>query len=88
MAVYRVVAKIGLAARKPCGKRRLAVITHLVERLVPVNELGLFGPEAIPVFNGTTMKVCIRSHCAGLRYLVVGGGKTEFIIMGKQLAAS
>ena len=62
MAVHRVVAQIGLAASEPMGKRRMAVVTDLVKRFVPVDQAGLLSPKPVTVFNGTAVKFCIRGH--------------------------
>ena len=66
MAVYRVVAQIGGATHKPARKRRVAVITNLLRRGFPVDELGLFGPKGVTIFDGATVKLCKAGHGLGL----------------------
>ena len=62
MAVHCVVAQICRAADKPLGKRGVAVITNLHGRRVPVNQLGLLGPESIALVERATVKVSVRCH--------------------------
>jgi hypothetical protein len=49
MTVYRVMAKIGLTALEPVGKRRLAVVANLAGRHMPINQLGLLSPKTVAV---------------------------------------
>jgi hypothetical protein len=49
MAVYRVVAEIGLTALKPIGKRGLAVVANLAGLHMPVNQMGLLSPKSVSV---------------------------------------
>lgn len=51
VAVDGVVAEVGLATDEPAGEGRPAVVEHLVERAVPVDQLGLLGPESRRVFD-------------------------------------
>jgi hypothetical protein len=53
MPVDRVVAKVRCAADKPSRERRLTEITHLIERLLPMNRLGLLRPKVLTLFQGT-----------------------------------
>jgi hypothetical protein len=46
VAVHRVVAQVGLATFKPARERRIVVVANPVKGLVPVDQLGLLGPEA------------------------------------------
>ena len=62
MAVDGVVAQVGLAAHEPARKRRLAVIADLVERSMPVDQRGLFGPEAIAVGQRALMEIRVARH--------------------------
>ena len=60
MAVDRVVAEVGHAADEPFGERRLAVVENLLERLVPVDELGLLGPELVPAARSNDGEIPCR----------------------------
>ena len=62
VAIERVVAEIGLSALEPLGKRRLAVVAHLLKRLVPVDQRGLFGPECIAVLYRALVKIGVIAH--------------------------
>ena len=62
VAIDRVVAEIGGAPDKPLGKRRLAVVANRLRRRLPVDQLGLFGPEGVAVVDGTTVKVGVARH--------------------------
>ena len=63
VAVDRVVAKIGLAALEPFHERRLRVVADLLDRLVPVHELGLLRPESITVIDRAAIKLLVVGHC-------------------------
>ncbi|MPN31945.1 hypothetical protein SDC9_179420 [bioreactor metagenome] len=67
VAVDRVVAKVGLATNEPLGKRRAGIIAHLGERFFPVDELGLFGPELVRLFDGILVKLLVRRHKVPLK---------------------
>jgi hypothetical protein len=56
MAVDRVVAQVGLAADEPVGEWRAAVVEHLLEGLVPVDQPGLLGPEGLGLVDGAAIK--------------------------------
>ena len=43
--VNGVMAQIGRPTAKPARKRRMAMVQLLSKRLLPVNTLGLLGPE-------------------------------------------
>jgi hypothetical protein len=60
------VAQVGGAADEPFGKRRVAVVADLLRRRLPVDQFGLFGPEAFAVFNGTAVKVCVVMRVSSL----------------------
>src|SRR5258706_4233579 len=60
--VERVVAEVGLAADEPAGERRPGIVEHLIERPVPVNELRLLGPEALPVLDRAPVEVPVGRH--------------------------
>jgi hypothetical protein len=45
-------------------KWRLIVVADPLERLEPVNQLGLFCPEGIGLLNGLTVKIGV-THGAG-----------------------
>ena len=62
MAVNRVMAKIGLAADKPFGKRRTGIVAHLGKRLFPINQLSLLGPELVRLFDGILVKLFVSRH--------------------------
>ena len=62
MAVDRVVAEIGEAADKPFREWRPAVVEHRLERLVPVHELRLLGPELLAAFDGLLVKLFVSRH--------------------------
>ncbi len=59
--VHRVVAQVGQPALEPVRERRVVVVAHPVEGLVPVHQPGLFGPEGITVVDGEIAKI-IESH--------------------------
>ncbi len=65
--VHRVVAQVGQATLKPAGKRRVVVVADPVKRFVPIDELGLFGPEGIAVFDGAAVEVGV-----GLAVVLMG----------------
>src|ERR1700744_4174385 len=52
MPIDCVVAKVCFAAHKPLRERRLTEITNFLERFVPVNRCGLFGPETLRLLQG------------------------------------
>jgi hypothetical protein len=62
VAIYRVVAKIGLAADKPLREWRTRKIADLLRRRLPVDQLGLFGPELVALFDGTLVEIGIFTH--------------------------
>lgn len=49
--IDRVVAQVGGAASEPARKRRTAVVADDLGRLMPIDQPGLLGPEALPVVN-------------------------------------
>ena len=57
MPVDRVIAKIRFASDEPFRKGRLTKITNRVERSLPMNRLGLFGPEAFRLFQRTATEL-------------------------------
>jgi hypothetical protein len=59
VAVHRVVAQVGLAAGKPLGERRLAVVAHLLVGLVPVDQLRLLGPEGVALFDRCAVELLV-----------------------------
>ena len=59
MAIDRVVAKIGFAPDKPARKRRIVILEDTIKRFVPIDELCLFRPEIITVFNGSTVELLV-----------------------------
>ena len=66
--VYSVVAQVGQAAFIPFGKRWVVVVADAVKRLVPFDQVGLFGPEGIGLVNGLAVKVGVTGH-GGFRFL-------------------
>jgi hypothetical protein len=62
MAIDGVVALVGFATDKPFGERRIRKIKRFAERLVPVDQLGLFGPELIAVFDRLLVKLFDCRH--------------------------
>jgi hypothetical protein len=59
MTVYGIVANIGLGSDKPFGVRRIAVIQDLGPPGLPIDQLGLFGPEGLGFLDGTAVKLGI-----------------------------
>jgi hypothetical protein len=49
MTVNGVVTQIGFTTLEPFDKRRMAVITNFLGRLVPINLLGLLCPKSITI---------------------------------------
>ncbi|MNV88741.1 hypothetical protein D3C71_1829690 [compost metagenome] len=90
MAVHGVVAQIGGAALKPLGKRRVAVVAHLLWRGMPVNQSGLLGPKGVTVVDGLAVEVGICGHCGCLLGISRPARKAgfEFIIIHDGLAAN
>ena len=70
VAIDRVVAQIAQATFKPMYEWRLVVVADPIERLEPVNQLGLFCPEGIGLLNGLTVKIGV-TH-GGLRIVHLG----------------
>src|SRR5687768_12405608 len=62
MAIDGVVAEVGLPADEPFAERRTGVVQDLRERLVPVHELCLLGPEAVALGDGTAIKLPVARH--------------------------
>ena len=62
VTIHCVVTQIGLAAHKPFGKRRIAVIADLLWRHIPVHQLGLLGPEGVTVIDRARVKVSKTGH--------------------------
>ena len=62
VAIDRVVAQIGLAAHKPFGKRRMAVVTNLLRCYGPIHQLGLLGPKGVTVIDRACVKVSKAGH--------------------------
>ena len=60
--IDRVVAQVGKATYEPARKRRLAVVAHLLKRLMPVDQASLLGPETVAVGQRTLMEVGIGRH--------------------------
>jgi hypothetical protein len=56
MSVDRVVAQVGLAAGIPAREGRLAVIADLLERLAPIDQLRLLGPEPVALLDRTPVE--------------------------------
>jgi hypothetical protein len=52
VAVDAVVGDVELAVGEPLGERRVGPVEHLVGLLVPVQRLGLLGPEPLVVLVG------------------------------------
>ncbi len=65
-AIHGVVAQVGRAADEPLGKRLVGIIQHLTERLLPVDSLGLLGPECLRLFDRLLIKIC-KTHDASPR---------------------
>ena len=63
VAVYRVVAKVGGAAHKPAGKRRLAVVANLLRWHLPINALGLLCPKF--VWSVYRLAIKLTKSCFG-----------------------
>src|SRR6187401_2114344 len=62
VAVDGVMAKVGYAADDPARERRLGIVEDLAERLVPVHELRLLGPEALAIRDRAAVKVPVARH--------------------------
>ena len=77
------LAQIGGTAHVPARKRRVAVVTDLPRRRLPVDELGLFGPESVTLREGAGVEIGVRSHFDVSSRVF---DETEFIIMAMQLA--
>ena len=68
MAVDRVVAEVGVPADEPARERRPAVVEHLLERLVPVDELRLLRARTLRALRSSGggnpgMRPCRSSDC-------------------------
>jgi len=57
MPIHCVVAKIGGAAREPARERRPAVVEHLVEGSLPVDQMRLLRPERIAMLDRTAVEI-------------------------------
>ena len=51
MAVDCIVTEVEFAAYEPFGKRRIGVIQHLPEWLMPIDEPGLLRPEGLAIIG-------------------------------------
>ncbi len=61
VAVQAVVGDVELAVLEPLEERRVALVEHLGERLLPADELaGLAGPEALVVGLGLGAQLVVR----------------------------
>jgi hypothetical protein len=56
------MAEVGLATDKPLGKRRAGIVADLGEWFFPVDQLGLFRPELVRLFDGILVKFLVRRH--------------------------
>src|SRR5262249_39480232 len=69
MAVQTVVRDVELATGEPLRKRRIGPVQYLVPTLVPVQALGLCGPEGEPVARGLLIRggldVSLRGQLGG-----------------------
>ena len=59
VAVDGVVAEVGFTAHEPFDEGRVGEIVDLRGLLVPVDQLGLLAPKAVPVFDGAFMKFLV-----------------------------
>ena len=62
VTIHRVVAEVSLTVHEPFDEGWTRKITDLGERLFPLDQLCLLGPEIIAVFDGTLMKILILAH--------------------------
>ncbi|MPM59419.1 hypothetical protein SDC9_106261 [bioreactor metagenome] len=89
MAVHRVVAQIGGATHEPARERRVAVVADLLGLGLPFDELGLFGPEGIAIFNRAAMEFRKTRHWNSLLIRPTGlpnwSGKPADFIMSKRV---
>lgn len=66
MPIDRIVTSVQIAARKPFRTRRLAVVQHLFDRTIPVDELvRQAAPEALRIGQRSTMHLRIVAIAAG-----------------------
>jgi hypothetical protein len=63
MPIDRVVAQVRSATDEPSGERRLRVIADLVEGLLPIDQLGLSGPEHIALLDRLAMELGVLHAC-------------------------
>src|SRR3974377_106753 len=77
MAVDRVVAEVRLAAPEPLRERRVRIVEHLFERLMPIDGLGLFSPELVALLEGSTVKFPVRHGCVLRWYRRRSAGESE-----------
>ena len=91
MAVYCVVAKVGCAARKPAGKRRLAVVANLLRWHLPINALGLLCPKFVWSVYRLAIKLtksCLGSGHVAASLLLKCLPEFVFLIMNRRLSAN
>src|ERR1039457_1040449 len=63
MTVHRVIAEVGLSADEPFRKRRIGIVEYLLEGPMPIDEIGLLGPECIRFLDRTPVEFLIdRTH--------------------------
>ena len=67
VTIDRVVAEVGRAAGEPAHEGGLAGVADRVERPLPVDERGLFGPEGVPLLERATVEFGEGGHENGSR---------------------
>src|SRR6201999_650385 len=62
MAVDRVMAQVGPAAREPARKRRVRAVEHGIEWGMPMNARGFVAPEFVGRFDRTAVEFAVAGH--------------------------
>src|SRR5208337_1083652 len=62
VAIERVVAQVGASADEPACERRPAVVEHLLERGLPVDERRLLAPEGVAIDQGAAVVLAVGRH--------------------------
>src|SRR5262249_60114842 len=82
VAVESVGREVQLAAQEPLEERRAGAVEHRVERLDPLQGLGLLAPEPLEVCGRAVVDLCVRDACP--RREVIGRREAPALLLERR----